>query len=91
MCADNGVVAEGVSQSGQEVTAVVAGFMGQQASSVGKMARRAGVDVIPVDIGINTKKRCRGARLQSDAGHARFSAGTCNDRGRSVAGIVCGN
>jgi hypothetical protein len=37
------------------VTAVVAGFMGQQASSVGKMARRAGVDVIPVDIGINKK------------------------------------
>lgn len=92
MCADNGVVAEGVSQSGQEVTAVVAGFMGQQASSVGKMARRAGVDVIPVDIGINTKETLPGgARLQSDAGHARFSAGTCNDRGRSVAGIVCGN
>lgn len=91
MCADNGIVAEGVSQSGQEVTAVVAGFMGQQASSVGKMARRAGVDVIPVDIGINTKETLPGARLQSDAGHARFSAGTCNDRGRSVAGIVCGN
>ena len=90
MCADNGIVAEGVSQSGQEVTAVVAGFMGQQASSVGKMARRAGVDVIPVDIGINTSA-AGGARLQSDAGHARFSAGTCNDRGRSVAGIVCGN
>ena len=90
MCADNGIVAEGVSQSGQEVTAVVAGFMGQQASSVGKMARRAGVDVIPVDIGIN-RNAAGGARLQSDAGHARFSAGTCNDRGRSVAGIVCGN
>ena len=90
MCADNGVVAEGVSQSGQEVTAVVAGFMGQQASSVGKMARRAGVDVIPVDIGIK-RNAAGGARLQSDAGHARFSAGTCNDRGRSVAGIVCGN
>lgn len=92
MCADNGIVAEGVSQSGQEVTAVVAGFMGQQASSVGKMARRAGVDVIPVDIGINTKETLPGgARLQSDAGHVRFSAGTCNDRGRSVAGIVCRN
>ena len=62
MCADNGVVAEGVSQSGQEVTAVVAGFMGQQASSVGKMARRAGVDVIPVDIGINTKETLPGGR-----------------------------
>ena len=62
MCADNGVVAEGISQSGQEVTAVVAGFMGQQASSVGKMARRAGVDVIPVDIGINTKETLPGVR-----------------------------
>ena len=62
MCADNGIVAEGVSQSGQEVTAVVAGFMGQQASSVGKMARRAGVDVIPVDIGINTKETLPGVR-----------------------------
>ena len=64
MCADNGIVAEGVSQSGQEVTAVVAGFMGQQASSVGKMARRAGVDVIPVDIGINTKETLPGVRCQ---------------------------
>lgn len=62
ICADNGIVAEGVSQSGQEVTAVVAGFMGQQASSVGKMARRAGVDVIPVDIGINTKETLPGVR-----------------------------
>ena len=62
MCADNGIVAEGVSQSGQEVTAVVAGFMGQQASSVGKMARRAGADVIPVDIGINTKEILPGVR-----------------------------
>ena len=62
ICADNGIVAEGVSQSGQEVTAVVAGFMGQQASSVGKMARRAGVDVIPVDIGINTKETMPGVR-----------------------------
>ena len=91
MCADNGVVAEGVSQSGQEVTAVVAGFMGQQASSVGKMARRAG----GCDPGRywNQHKRnaAGGARLQSDAGHVRFSAGTCNDRGRSVAGIVCRN
>ena len=62
MCADNGIVAEGVSQSGQEVTAVVAGFMGQQASSVGKMARRCGVDVIPVDIGMNTNEKLPGVR-----------------------------
>lgn len=54
MCADNGVVEEGVSQSGQEVTAIVASFMGTNSSSVGKMAKVAGADVYPVDIGINT-------------------------------------
>lgn len=52
-CADNGVVEEGVSQSGQEVTLAVAKKMGQQASSVGKMARIVGADTIPVDIGIS--------------------------------------
>lgn len=62
MCADNGIVAEGVSQSGQEVTAVVAEFMGRQASSVGKMAKKAGVDVIPVDIGINSGQTIPGVR-----------------------------
>ena len=30
MCADNGIVAEHVSQSGQEVTAIVTSFMGKQ-------------------------------------------------------------
>ncbi len=53
MCADNGVVAEGVSQSGQEVTSIVTSFMGQNQTSVGKMAKQAGAQVIPVDIGIN--------------------------------------
>lgn len=62
MCADNGIVAEGVSQSGQEVTRIVAGFMGQQQSSVGKMAKRAGVDVIPIDIGINSDEKLPGVR-----------------------------
>lgn len=59
-CADNGIVEEKVSQSGQEVTGIVAGFMGRQESSVGKMAARAGVDVIPIDIGINTDQRIPG-------------------------------
>lgn len=56
MCADNGIVEEGVSQSGQEVTAVVAGQMAKGASSVGKMAAVIGADTIPVDIGINLKE-----------------------------------
>lgn len=61
-CADNGVVAEHVSQSGQEVTRIVAGFMGKKTSSVGKMAARANTEVIPVDIGINSDECLPGVR-----------------------------
>ena len=54
MCADNGIVEEGVSQSGQEVTAAVAGWMGRRESSVCRLAKAAHADIIPVDIGINS-------------------------------------
>lgn len=53
MCADNGIVEEGISQSGQEVTAIVSGFMAKMQSSVGKMATVAKADVWAVDVGIN--------------------------------------
>jgi len=52
LCADNGIVEEGVSQSGQEVTAAVARSMAAGNSSACRMAREAGVDVLPVDIGV---------------------------------------
>ena len=60
MCADNGIVEEGISQSGQEVTVAVAANMGIGKSSVGKMAQAIGVDTIPVDIGINSSKTITG-------------------------------
>lgn len=60
MCADNGIVAEGVSQSGQEITAAVAEQMGKGMSCVGKMAAAVGADTIPIDIGINTDKQIEG-------------------------------
>lgn len=60
MCADNGIVAEGVSQSGQEVTLAVAHNMGKRKSTVCKMASLADVEVIPVDIGINAKEKVPG-------------------------------
>ncbi len=52
MCADNGVVEEGVSQVGNEVTAVVTENFTKCASSVAVMCRRSGVDMFPVDIGV---------------------------------------
>lgn len=52
MCADNGVVAEGVTQTGQEVTAIVTENFTRHAASVCMMSETAGVDVFPVDIGV---------------------------------------
>lgn len=60
MCADNGIVAEGVSQSGQEVTAAVVRQMAKGASSVGKMAACIGADTIPVDIGMVESGKIQG-------------------------------
>lgn len=53
MCADNGVVEEKISQSTKEVTAIVSANMGKGITSVCRMAKVAGADVIPVDIGID--------------------------------------
>ena len=52
MCADNGVVAEGVTQTGQEVTAIVAENFTRRATSVCLMAEIVGADLFPVDIGM---------------------------------------
>nr|WP_319490137.1 nicotinate-nucleotide--dimethylbenzimidazole phosphoribosyltransferase [uncultured Caproiciproducens sp.] len=52
MCADNGVVAQGVTQTGSEVTAVVTENLTKCETSVCKMAQVAGAQVFPVDIGV---------------------------------------
>lgn len=52
LCADHGVVAEGVTQTGQAVTAIVAENILKGQSCVALMAKKAGVDVFPVDIGM---------------------------------------
>ncbi len=59
-CADNGVVAQGVTQSGQEVTAIVAENFTKGKTSVCAMARAAHADVVPVDIGIAREMRAPG-------------------------------
>lgn len=52
MCADNGVVAQGVTQSGQEVTAIVTENLAKGDTSVCAMARSIQGDILPVDIGV---------------------------------------
>lgn len=52
MCADNGVTAEGVTQTGSDVTAIVTENIANGRASVSLMAKTARCDVIPVDIGV---------------------------------------
>ncbi len=52
MCADNGIVAEGVTQTGQEVTAIVAENFLEGNTSATLMCSLAGVDLFPVDVGM---------------------------------------
>ena len=54
MCADNGVVREGVSQSDSSVTAAVAHEIAGGRSSVNLLAEQFSAEVIAVDIGMNT-------------------------------------
>lgn len=52
MCADNGVVAEGVTQTGQEVTAQVAENFLKMECSAAIMSKVVGADVFAIDIGV---------------------------------------
>jgi len=52
MCADNGVVEEGVTQSQQEVTALVAENFLKEKATAAIMCKAVGADIFPVDIGV---------------------------------------
>ena len=56
LCGDHGVVKEKVTQTGQEVTRIVAENFTTGAASAVAMARVAQTDVFPVDIGIASDK-----------------------------------
>ena len=59
-CADNGVVEEGISQTGSDITTAVARALGTGISTACTLGRSAGVDVIPVDIGIDCSEAIEG-------------------------------
>ncbi|MDD7208491.1 MAG: nicotinate-nucleotide--dimethylbenzimidazole phosphoribosyltransferase [Lachnospiraceae bacterium] len=54
MSADNGVVAEGVTQTGQEVTKTVTENMTKHNATICILSSVSGADVFPVDVGIAT-------------------------------------
>ena len=81
-CSDNGVVAEGVSQTGQEVTAIVAGNICEGRSCASIMCRKAGADLFPLDVGMaqdvprieRRKCRCSTANIAEGPAMAREEA-----------------
>lgn len=54
MCADNGIIEEGVSQSGKEVTLAVAKSMALGTSSISVLCRSCASDLMVIDIGIDS-------------------------------------
>ena len=60
MCADNGIVKEGVSQSDSSVTLSVAKNMAKGRSSVAVMAKKNGIDVFVYDVGIDSDEEFEG-------------------------------
>lgn len=52
-CADNGVVKQGVSQAGSDITQIMARGLVMGDTSVCHMAKVANVDVFPLDVGMN--------------------------------------
>ena len=59
-CADNGIVEEGVTQTGQEVTATVAENFTKGIATVNSLAQVCQADVMPIDIGIARDMTCNG-------------------------------
>ena len=54
MCADNGIVEEGISQSGKEVTLAVAKSMAMGTSSISVLCRACNSQLMVVDMGIDS-------------------------------------
>ena len=87
LCADNGVVAQGVSQTDQSVTRTVAENLAARRTSVCRMAQAAHCDVLPVDMGI-AGARVSGVRdCRIAAGTADFTKGPAMTRAEAVEAI----
>ena len=87
LCADNGVVAQGISQTDQSVTRAVAENLAARRTSVCRMAQTVHCDVLPVDMGIAGApvpglRDCRVA-----AGTADFTKGPAMTRAEAVEAI----
>ena len=91
LCADNGVVAQGVSQSGPEITTIIAGSIAQHTSSVCTMAATVHADAFSVDMGMKTPSEVPGVLDRAIArGTADITCGPAMSRQQAIAAIQTG-
>ena len=91
LCADNGVVAQGVAQSGSEVTAVVTRNLALGRTAVCRMAAVANCAVVPVDLGVLDFPPVEGVlRRRAGNGTADLSQGPAMAREQAVQAVLTG-
>lgn len=89
MCADNGVVAEGVTQTDASVTATMAGQIAAHRSSVCLMAASAGAEVFAVDMGMLHRVEGVLDRHVSD-GTGNIAVGPAMSRAQAIQAVETG-
>lgn len=89
MCADNGVVEEGVTQTGQEVTAVVAENFLEGTTTCCVMCRQCGAELFPVDVGMVTDTKVR-TDLKVAYGTRNMTREPAMTRDQAIRGIEAG-
>ena len=90
LCADNGVVTQGVSQTDASVTRAVLENLTARRTSVCRMAAAAHCDVVPVDMGIAGAPVPGAADCRIAAGTADFTTGPAMTRAQAVQAIAAG-
>lgn len=91
MCADNGVIAQGVTQTDESITALVAADLAKGCSSANLMARVARADVIPVDVGVKYPPEAPGlVSRRVAAGTRDFTSGPAMTREQALRAIGVG-
>ena len=90
LCADNGVVAQGVSQTDASVTRAVLQNLAARRTSVCRMAAAAHCTVVPVDMGIAGAPVPGAVNCRIAPGTADFTLGPAMTRTQAVQAIVHG-
>ena len=90
LCADNGVVAQGVSQTDTSVTRAVLENLVARRTSVCRMAAAARCEVVPVDMGIAGAPVPGAVDCRIAPGTADFTQGPAMTRAQTVQAIAAG-